>query len=157
MNDVLSIIVAAIFSCIILDTLGYLLKLIGIPEPSWGIVGRWTYYMITRGTFYNPKIIEKPKFKYEILLGWIFHYYISFCWAIIYYFFFITLGIDMTYFSGLIFGVITTLGPLFIFMPFTGQGVLAKNTEKPIKTSFIFLIRHSIYGLAIFEGFRWFT
>ena len=157
MNDVLSIIVAAIFSCIILDALGYLLKLIGIPEPSWGIVGRWTYYMITRGTFYNPKIIEKPKFKYEILLGWIFHYYISFCWAIIYYFFFITLGIDMTYFSGLIFGVITTLGPLFIFMPFTGQGVLAKNTEKPIKTSFIFFIRHSIYGLAIFEGFRWFT
>jgi hypothetical protein len=42
-------------------------------------------------------------------------------------------------------------------MPFTGQGVLAKNTEKPIKTSFIFFIRHSIYGLAIFEGFRWFT
>jgi hypothetical protein len=63
----------------------------------------------------------------------------------------------MTYFSGLIFGVITTLGPLFIFMPFTGQGILAKNTEKPIKTSLIFLIRHSIYGLAIFEGFRWFT
>jgi hypothetical protein len=63
----------------------------------------------------------------------------------------------MSYFSGLIFGVITTLGPLFIFMPFTGQGVLAKNTEKPIKTSFIFFIRHSIYGLAIFEGFRWFT
>jgi hypothetical protein len=28
-----------------------------------------------------------------------------------------------------------------MFMPFTGQGVLAKNTEKPIKTSFIFLIR----------------
>jgi hypothetical protein len=30
MNDVLSIIVAAIFLCIILDALGYLLKLIGI-------------------------------------------------------------------------------------------------------------------------------
>ena len=46
MNDILSIVVAGIFSCIILDILGYLLKLIGIPEPSWGIVGRWTYYMI---------------------------------------------------------------------------------------------------------------
>ena len=157
MNDVLSIIVAAIFSCIILDTLGYLLKFIGIPEPSWGIVGRWTYYMITSGIFYNPKIVAKPKFKYEIMRGWIFHYYISFCWAIIYYFIFIILGLNMSYFSGLIFGVFTTFGPLFIFMPFTGQGVLAKNTEKPIKTSFIFFIRHSIYGLAVFEGFRWFT
>ena len=35
MNDILSIVVAGIFSCIILDILGYLLKLIGIPEPSF--------------------------------------------------------------------------------------------------------------------------
>ena len=35
----------------------------------------------------------------------------------------------------------TTLRALFIFMLFTDQGVLAKNTEKPIKRSFIFLIR----------------
>ena len=88
MNDILSILVAGIFSCIILDILGYLLKLIGIPEPSLGIVGRWTYYMIRNAIFYNPKIIDMPKFKYEILVGWIFHYYISLCWAVIYYFIF---------------------------------------------------------------------
>ena len=69
MNDILSIVVAGIFSCIILDILGYLLKLIGIPEPSWGIVGRWTYYMIKDKVFYNPNIINMPKFKFEILLG----------------------------------------------------------------------------------------
>ena len=34
-----------------------------------------------------------------------------------------------------------------MFMPFTGQGVLAKNTEKPIKTSFIFLIRQFLNEL----------
>ena len=149
--------VAGIFSCIILDVLGYLLKLIGIPEPSWGIVGRWTYYMIRNGAFYNPKIIDMPKFKHEIFLGWIFHYYISLCWAVIYYFVFIILGLNMSYFSGLIFGATTTLAPLLIFMPFTGQGIFASNTENPTKTSFVFLIRHSLYGLAMFEGFRWFT
>ena len=85
MNDILSIVVAGIFSCIILDILGYLLKLIGIPEPSWNILGRWTYYMIKNASFYNPKIINMPKFKYE------------------------------------------------------------------------FLISHSLYGLVMFEGFRWFT
>ena len=157
MNDILSIVVAGIFSCIILDILGYLLKLIGIPEPSWGIVGRWTYYMIRNLTFYNPNIIDMPKFKHEVLLGWIFHYYISLGWAVIYYFVFIILGLNMTYSSGLIFGAITTLAPLLIFMPFTGQGIFASNTDNPTKTSFIFLIRHSIYGLAMFEGFRWFT
>ena len=100
MNDILSVVVAGIFSCIILDILGYLLKLIGIPEPTWGIVGRWTYYMIKNQVFYNPKIVDMPKFKYEILLGWIFHYYISLCWAVIYYFVFIILEVNMSYFFG---------------------------------------------------------
>jgi hypothetical protein len=113
--------------------------------------------MIKNAAFYNPKIINMPKFKYEILLGWIFHYYISLCWAVIYYFIFRILGVNMSYFSGLIFGATTTLAPLLIFMPFTGQGIMASNTENPLKTSFVFLIRHSLYGLAMFEGFRWFT
>jgi len=63
MNDILSIVVVGIFSCIILDILGYLLRLIGIPEPSWATVGRWTYYMIKNGAFYNPKIINMEKFN----------------------------------------------------------------------------------------------
>jgi hypothetical protein len=107
--------------------------------------------------FYNPKIIDMPKFKNEVLLGWIFHYYISLCWAVIYYFIFIILGVNMSYFSGLIFGAATTLAPLLIFLPFTGQGLLASNSENPLKISLVFLIRHSLYGLAMFEGFRWFT
>jgi len=43
MNDIISIVVAGIISYIILNILGYFLKLIGIPEPSWGIVEgfRW--------------------------------------------------------------------------------------------------------------------
>ena len=157
MIDILSIFIAGIFSCIILDILGYLLKKIGVPEPSWGIVGRWTYYMIKNGTFFNPTIIEKPEFKYEVLLGWVFHYFISISWAVIYFISFIYIGIKMSYFSGLIFGAITTLAPLLVFLPFTGQGLLASNTENPVKISLVFLIRHSLYGLAMFEGFRWFT
>ena len=156
MIDILSIFVAGIFSCIILDILGYLLKKIGVPEPSWGIVGRWTYYMLKNATFYNPNIANMPSFRYETLLGWFFHYYVSICWAVIYYFFFILVGFKMTYLSGLIFGALTTLAPLLIFLPFTGQGVFAKKTEIPVKTSLMFLIRHSIYGIAMYEGFRWF-
>ena len=157
MIDILSIFVAGIFSCIILDISGYLLKKIGIPEPSWGIVGRWTYYMLKNGTFLNPKINEELEFKYEVFLGWGFHYFISICWAIIYYIMFFYVGFKMSYFSGFIFGAITTLAPLLVFLPFTGQGTFARNTGKPIHTSFIFLIRHSIYGIAMYEGFRWFV
>ena len=63
----------------------------------------------------------------------------------------------MSYFSGFIFGALTTLAPLLIFLPFTGQGIFANKTEIPLKTSIMFLIRHSIYGIAMYEGFRWFT
>ena len=156
MTDIISILVAGFFSCIILDILGYLLKLIGIPEPSWGIVGRWTYYMLKNRKFYNPNVAQMPNIKYEVFLGWIFHYYISICWAVIYYFFFILIGIEMSYYTGLIFGALTTLAPLLIFLPFTGQGIFAINTEKPIKISLMFFFRHSIYGVAMYEGFRWF-
>ena len=151
------IIIAGIFSCIILDILGYLQKMIGIPEPSWNILGRWGYYIIKNGILFNPKIDEMPNYRYELIFGWIFHYLISICWAIIYYISFILLEIKMSYFSGFIFGIITTLAPLLIFLPFTGQGIFGINTGKPIQISIVFLIRHSIYGIAIYEAFRWFN
>ena len=112
--------------------------------------------MFKNATFLNPKINEKLKFKHEVLLGWVFHYFISICWAVIYYIIYVYVGFKMSYFSGFIFGGITTLAPLLVFLPFTGQGIFAKNTDKPINTSFIFFIRHSIYGIAMYEGFRWF-
>ena len=154
---ILCLIIAGIFSCIILDILGYLQKMIGIPEPSWNILGRWGYYIIKNGILFNPNINEMPNYRYELIFGWIFHYLISICWAIIYYISFILLEIKMSYFSGFIFGIFTTLAPLLIFLPFTGQGIFGINTGKPIQISIVFLIRHSIYGIAIYEGFRWFN
>ena len=68
------ILVAGVFSCIILDILGFLMKFFGIPEPSWAVVGRWTYYMLKKAKFYNPNIAEMASFKYEVVLGWLFHY-----------------------------------------------------------------------------------
>ena len=51
----------------------------------------------------------------------------------------------------------TTLAPLLIFLPFTGQGIFGVITGKPMQISIVFLIRHSIYGIAIYEAFRWFN
>ena len=34
------------------------MKFLGIPEPSWAVVGRWTYYMLKKAKFYNPNIAE---------------------------------------------------------------------------------------------------
>ena len=67
---VFCIIIAGLFSCIILDILGYLQKMIGIPEPSWNILGRWGYYMIKNGILFNPKIHEMPKLQFLRSLLW---------------------------------------------------------------------------------------
>ena len=57
----------------------------------------------------------------------------------------------MSYFYRLIFGISTILETLFIFMPFTGQGILAKNTKKTYQNIFYF------FNKIIFEEIRWFT
>ena len=57
--DFLSIITAGFFSCIALDMFGRLLLILfKIPEPSWGIVGRWFFYMVRRGEIFNPQISD---------------------------------------------------------------------------------------------------
>ena len=158
MIDFLSIVIAGFFSCIALDMFGRLLLILfKIPEPSWGIVGRWFIYMVRRGVIFNPQISDAMPIANEVKIGWTFHYLIAVAWAVVFYIFFISYPLlDLSYRNGLLFGALTTIAPLFIFMPFTGQGVLARKTDMPFLTSIILLVRHSVFGLAMFESFSWF-
>ena len=159
MIDFLSIVIAGIFSCIALDMFGRLLLILfKIPEPSWGIVGRWFFYMVRRGVIFNPQISNAIPIANEVKIGWAIHYLIAVVWAVVFYILFISYPLlELSYRNGLLFGALTTIAPLFIFMPFTGQGVLARKTDTPYLTSLILLARHSVFGLAMFEGFSWFN
>ena len=159
MIDFLSIVIAGFFSCIALDIFGRLLLILfKIPEPSWGIVGRWFFFMVSRGVIFNPQISDATPIANEVKIGWTFHYLIAVIWAVVFYIFFISYPLlELSYRNGLLFGALTTIAPLFIFMPFTGQGVLARKTDTPYLTSLILLARHSVFGLAMFEGFSWFN
>ena len=158
MIDFLSIITAGFFSCLALDMFGRLLLILfKIPEPSWGIVGRWFFYMVRRGVIFNPQISNAIPIANEVNIGWAIHYLIAVVWAVVFYILFISYPLlELSYRNGLLFGALTTIAPLFIFMPFTGHGVLARKTDMPYITSIILLARHSIFGLAMFEGFSWF-
>ena len=159
MIDFLSIVIAGFFSCIALDMFGRLLLILfKIPEPSWGIVGRWFFFMVSRGVIFNPQISDATPITNEVKIGWTFHYLIAVIWAVVFYILFISYPLlELSYKNGLLFGALTTIAPLFIFMPFTGQGVLARKTDTPYLTSLILLARHSVFGLAMFEGFSWFN
>ena len=94
---------------------------------------------------------------HEIKIGCAFHYLISVVWAVAFHIFLVGYPLfELSYKNGLLFGALTTLAPLFIFMPFTGQGVLARKTQMPFLTSLVLLARHSVFGLAMFEAFSWF-
>ena len=159
MIDFVSIVIAGCFSCIALDMFGRLLLILfKIPEPSWGVVGRWVFYMIRRGVFFNLQISDAIPIAHEVKIGLAFHYLIAVAWAIVFYIFFISYPLlDLSYRNGLLFGALTTIAPLFIFMPFTGHGLLARKTDMPFLTSLILLARHSVFGLAMLEGFSWFN
>ena len=158
MIDFLSIVIAGFFSCIALDMFGRLLLILfKIPEPSWGIVGRWFFYMVRQGVIFNPQISDAMPIAHEVKIGWTFHYLIAVIWAVVFYILFISYPLlELSYKNGLLFGALTTIAPLFIFMPFTGQGMLARKTDTPYLTSLILLARHSVFGLAMFEAFSWF-
>ena len=114
--------------------------------------------MVRRGEFFNPQISDAMPVTHEVKIGWAFHYLIAVAWAVVFYILFISYPfLDLSYRNGLLFGALTTIAPLFIFMPFTGQGVLARKTDMPFLTSLILLARHSVFGLAMFEGFSWFN
>ena len=150
--------IAGFYSCFALDLFGrFLLLVLKIPEPSWDVVGRWAYYMVMKGIFFNPQISNAMPIAHEVKIGWAFHYFIAVIWAAIFHILFIEYSLfELSYQNGVVFGAITTLAPLFIFMPFTGQGILARKTQIPYLTSLILLARHSVFGLAMFEAFRWF-
>ena len=113
--------------------------------------------MVRQGVIFNPQISDAMPIAHEVKIGWTFHYLIAVVWAVVFYIFFIRYPLlELSYRNGLLFGALTTIAPLFIFMPFTGQGVLARKTDVPFLTSLILLARHSVFGLAMFEGFSWF-
>ena len=157
MNDVLVIVIAGVFSCLILDIFGRaLLIFFKVPEPAYGVLGRWVFYMMRRGKIFNPTISAAAPISHELKIGWIFHYLISIAWAVVFHvIFFVFQAAELSYVNGLIFGAATTVAPLFIFMPLTGQGVLARKTPSPYFTSLVLLARHTIFGVAMLAAFNW--
>ena len=113
--------------------------------------------MVLRGMFFNSQISSAITIAHEVKIGLAFHYFIAVIWAALFHILFIKYSLfELPYQNGVKFGAIITLAPLFIFIPFTGHGILARKTQMPYLNSPILLARHSVFGLAMFEAFCWF-
>ena len=125
-----------------------LLKLTyGINPSDWRIIGRWFIYVILKQKIYNPNIENEKPFKNELLIGWIFHYFIGVVYSLGFF-------ILMKYYNifkasltdGLIFGLVTLIIPWFFMLPAIGKGFLA------LKTLVLFLLVLCQFGATLRIG-----
>ena len=152
------IIVVGLLSCLAMDLWQRLLKLTyGINPSDWRIIGRWFIYVILKQKIYNPNIENEKSFKNELLIGWIFHYFIGVVYSLGFF-------ILMKYYNifkaslsdGLIFGLVTLIIPWFFMLPAIGKGFLAYKTPRPVFISSLSIWSHIAIGVAIGLFFRLF-
>ena len=99
---------------------------------------------------YNPNIENESAYNNELMIGWIFHYFIG----VVYSFgFFILMEyynvFEATLIDGLIFGLVTLVIPWFFMLPVLGKGFLAMKTPRPLFISSLSVWSHLASGIAI--------
>jgi hypothetical protein len=121
-----------------------------ITPSNFCLVGRWLRYL-AEGIFKHANIASSPRKNAECAIGWIAHYMIGITFAIA---FVLITGNNWlqhpTLIPSIIFGVVTTLAPLFIMQPLFGLGVAASKTPNPTQARFRSLMNHTAFGFGLY-------
>lgn len=148
----LEIVVVGIVANIVTDIYEYLLERILGKTRDWHLVGRWVANL-GRGVFTHKGIGEAPAVRFELLLGWAFHYLVAIVFAEIYLqFLAAVLEQPPSLLNGLAFGLFTVLAPWLILMPGLGGGFFASKTERPNFVRIASLSIHAVFGMGLFLG-----
>ena len=127
-------------------------RLLGIPPPNYGLVGRWLAHM-TRGRFRHDSMAAVPPVYHEHLIGWVAHYLIGISFAAI------LIGIwgvpwirNPTIGPALIVGVSTVAAPFLLMQPGMGAGLAARRTSRPAAARFQSLVTHATFGIGLYAS-----
>ena len=129
-SSAISIAIVTVLSVGILDIWQRVIhRMGGLPPTNWAIVGRWLMAVINHHKILNHPLQNMPPHPNELMIGWVFHYFIGFFYVVLYFLLWETFGIlTPTWRDGLIFGVLSVVVPWFFFMPAMGAGLMEKNT-----------------------------
>ncbi|MEP6571747.1 MAG: DUF2938 domain-containing protein [Gemmatimonadota bacterium] len=121
-----------------------------IPSLSMCLLGRWLLHM-PQGTFVHRSIAAASPKAHECACGWMAHYLIGITFALA----FVLLAPGSwlqhpTPGPALVFGVVTTLVPLFVMQPSLGLGVAASRTPHPNKARVKSLATHTVFGAGLY-------
>jgi hypothetical protein len=127
-------------------------RLLGIPPPDYGLVGRWLAHM-SRGRFRHDSIAAAAPMPGERLIGWIAHYLIGISFAAI------LLGVwglawihRPTLGPALVVGIGTVAAPFLVMQPGMGAGIAASRTPRPAAARIQSLVTHAIFGLGLYAA-----
>ena len=148
-------IIAGIVCCIAMDVWQRILFLtFNIPPTNWSITGRWFMMLISKKIIFNQNLDHENPVKYELQIGWAFHYWVATIYGFAYYFLLAVLDIlDTSILSGLIFGLISVIVPWFFYLPATGKGFMGNKTPNPTLTILLSTSSHVVVGVFLAIGF----
>jgi hypothetical protein len=151
-NFWLQVLVVGVIANIVTDTYEYALERSLGKTRDWHFVGRWVAYL-GRGVFSHAGIGDTPAVRYELALGWAFHYLVAIVFAQVYLqFLAAVLEQPASLLNGLAFGLITVLAPWLILIPGLGGGFLGLKTGRPVFVCAASLSVHAVFGIGLYLG-----
>lgn len=128
-------------------------RLLGVPPPDYGMVGRWLAHIALRGRFRHDRISAAPTVRGERLIGWAAHYLLGIAYAAL------LPGIwgtawfrQPTIGPALLVGVGTVAAPFLLMQPGMGAGIAASRTPRPGSARLQSLVTHAFFGLGLYAA-----
>lgn len=127
-------------------------RLLGVPAPDWGLVGRWFGHM-ARGRFRHERIAAAEPVPRERVIGWTAHYLIGMAFAGV---LLATCGLGWvrqpTLLPALALGMATVAAPFLLMQPGMGAGIAASRTPRPSSARLQSLVTHTVFGLGLYAA-----
>jgi hypothetical protein len=154
MDDLICTVLIGVGATAVMDLWGIARKrLLGIPPPDYGLVGRWLAHMPLSGRLRHDRISAAPAVHGERLIGWTGHYLIGISFAALLPSIW---GIEWirqpTIGPALLVGVGTVLAPFLLMQPGMGAGIAARRTPRPGAARLQSLVTHTIFGLGLYSA-----
>ena len=154
MDDLISIAVIGAGATMVMDLWAIARKrLLGIPPPDYGLVGRWLAHMALSGRFRHDRISASPAVHGERLIGWAAHYLIGISFAALLPGIWGSAWIRRPSIGpAVLVGVGTVLAPFLVMQPGMGAGIAASRTPRPAAARLQSLVTHTIFGLGLYAA-----
>jgi hypothetical protein len=130
-------------------------RLLGVPPPDYGLVGRWLALMAQSGRFRHDRISVAPAVRGERLIGWTAHYLTGMSFAALLPVIWGAAWLRQpTIGPALLVGVCTVAAPFLLMQPGMGAGIAASRTRRPAAARLQSLVTHAIFGLGLYAAAR---